>query len=200
MTSSQKSLYFREFGAARRACLEAGAPDPDRHALHVRALGTDVSSRALTNRQLDAVLAVFRAISAGDNLNAQLRQQIQPRIRLLWKIQNQLCMQLAVVLQPPPNPAPATWSISLDTLPRAEKYILSIIEDKYPTDDPDDPFADLTEDQLRRLTVDLTRCINIRRASIGLDWPTIRALATRPCVPSVPSVPSDQSDPSDCPF
>jgi hypothetical protein len=86
MTTLQNRLYFREWGRVRAACKQEGFPIPDRHDLHVKALGLDKSHLDFTNEDLDQVLAEFRAISQPDNLAAQLRQQDQPRCRLLYSI------------------------------------------------------------------------------------------------------------------
>ena len=86
MTSLQNRLYFREWGRVRTACKQQGFPIPDRHDLHVKALGVDKSHLDFSNEDLDQVLAEFRAISQPDNLAAQLRQQDQPRLRLLYSI------------------------------------------------------------------------------------------------------------------
>lgn len=83
MTPAQKALYWREWGACSRALKAAGkkAGDTERHALQYKALGHNRSSTALTNSEFDKVLAVFRAISRPDDLNAQLRQIDQPETR-----------------------------------------------------------------------------------------------------------------------
>ena len=86
MTSAQNALYFREWGRVRAACKQEGFPIPDRHDLHVKALGLDKSHLDFTNEDLDQVLAEFRTISQPDNLAAQLRQQDMPRRRLLYSI------------------------------------------------------------------------------------------------------------------
>jgi len=86
MITSQNRLYFREWGRVRTTCQQQGFPVPDRHDLHVKALGLDKSSKDFTNADLDRVLAEFRAISQPDNLDAQLRQQDMPRRRLLYTI------------------------------------------------------------------------------------------------------------------
>lgn len=86
MTASQNSLYFREWGRVRTTCKEQGFPVPDRHSLHVKALGQDRSHLDFTNEDFDLVLAEFRALSQPDSLAAQLRQQDQPRRRLLYSI------------------------------------------------------------------------------------------------------------------
>jgi len=87
MTPLQNSLYFREWGKVRAACKEQGFPIPDRHSIHVKALGQDKSHLDFSNEDFDQVLAEFRAISQPDNVTAQLRQQDQPRRRLLYSIQ-----------------------------------------------------------------------------------------------------------------
>ena len=86
MTPGQNALYFREWGRVRAACKQQGFPIPDRHDLHVKALGLDKSHLDFTNEDLDQVLAEFRAISQPDNLAAQFRQQDMPRRRLLYSI------------------------------------------------------------------------------------------------------------------
>ena len=86
MTPLQNSLYFREWGRVRAVCKQQGLPIPDRHALHVKALGQDKSHLDFSNEDFDRVLAEFRAVSQPDNLAAQLRQQDMPRRRLLYSI------------------------------------------------------------------------------------------------------------------
>jgi hypothetical protein len=86
MTALQNSLYFREWGKVRAACKQQGFPVPDRHSLHVKALGQDKSHLHFTNDDFDRVLAEFRALSQPESLAAQLRQQDQPRRRLLYTI------------------------------------------------------------------------------------------------------------------
>src|ERR1035438_10400804 len=86
MTPLQNSLYFREWGRVRTACKQQGFPIPDRHSLHIKAIGLDKSHLDFTNVDFDLVLAEFRALSQPDNLAAQLRQQDMPRRRLLYSI------------------------------------------------------------------------------------------------------------------
>ena len=86
MTALQNSLYFREWSRVRVACKQQGFPVPDRHSLHVKALGQDKSHLDFTNDDFDRVLAEFRALSQPDNLAAQLLQQDMPRRRLLYSI------------------------------------------------------------------------------------------------------------------
>lgn len=86
MTASQTRLYWREWGACRKALLRHGYAadelEAQRHRIHIEALGADVSSKKLTNAQLDAVLSSFRAYSRPDDLNEQLRLIDQPEKRL----------------------------------------------------------------------------------------------------------------------
>lgn len=92
MTTKQKWLYINEWNDAKKA---GQLKEADRHALHIRALGHDKSSKDFTNDELDKVLGVFRAISNPNSLNAQLRQIEQRSTRLLKRIQDQLkCLAL----------------------------------------------------------------------------------------------------------
>jgi hypothetical protein len=56
--------------------------DAKRHSLHKQALGADKSSLDFTNAEFDKVLAAFRAVHDGGNLDAQLRQAEQPQDRV----------------------------------------------------------------------------------------------------------------------
>jgi hypothetical protein len=93
MTPHQRSLYWREWARVRRI-----DPQADRHTLHMRAIGAPKSSSALTNADLDRVLAEFRAISQPAALGPQLRAQDQPAIRLRWAIQRRQIPDLARLL------------------------------------------------------------------------------------------------------
>ncbi len=57
------------------------AADEERHALHLRALGYDKSSKDFTNLEFDYILATFRSWSMPDDLGAQLKQIDQPSVR-----------------------------------------------------------------------------------------------------------------------
>jgi hypothetical protein len=81
MTSKQESLYWHEWAAVR-----AENPRSDRHDLHVQALGKDKSHKDFSNKDFDAVLAVFRSISQPDDVNAQLRQIDGERRRCIYAI------------------------------------------------------------------------------------------------------------------
>lgn len=85
MNAAQTSLYFREWGLARAWYVAHGIdpkqPDNKRHELHRKALGRDKSSKDFNNDDLDKVLAAFRAVHDGGNLDAQLQQLDQPENR-----------------------------------------------------------------------------------------------------------------------
>ena len=85
MTPAQTSLYFFEWGQVRKHYLAKGIDskqvDHKRHDLHRRALGRDKSSKDFSNAELDKVIAVFRAVYDGGNLDAQLAQLDQLEFR-----------------------------------------------------------------------------------------------------------------------
>lgn len=83
MTEAQKKLYWREWNACAkvRRARGLGVADANRHALHVEALGKDVSMLDLTQLQFDRVLAKFRSYSKPDDLGAQLRADDQDENR-----------------------------------------------------------------------------------------------------------------------
>jgi len=86
MSPLQTRLYWREWAACKKALRRHGYAgdelEPQRHRIHIEALGTDVSSKALTNAQFDAVLSVFRAYTRPADLAEQLRIIDQPEQRL----------------------------------------------------------------------------------------------------------------------
>lgn len=93
LTPPQLSLHWREFAAAKRACLAAGHPMPDRHELYVKAgvLAGPARAKSLTkfnNGDLDKVLAAFRALSRPSDLEPQLNADRQVRIRLEYSIRD----------------------------------------------------------------------------------------------------------------
>lgn len=98
MNGAQTQLYWREWGAVTRRCKKEGWAQPNRHELHVKALGYQKSSKDLSNAEFDKVLGVFRAISQPTNVNAQIRQERQPRTRIEHKIKIDQVKLLAVVL------------------------------------------------------------------------------------------------------
>ena len=83
MTAKQNAWYWREWQAVRRFCAAHELPEPDRHALHIRALGADKSHANFTNKDFDRVLREFWAISKPDSVDAQMRQANMERTRLL---------------------------------------------------------------------------------------------------------------------
>lgn len=91
MSPKQTQLYWRDWSACRKALVASGLPpqeaDAMRTHLTTQALGKSVSSKALTNRQLDRVLAAFRAISRPTDDAAQLHAADQDLIRTRAKLQ-----------------------------------------------------------------------------------------------------------------
>lgn len=134
MTAKQTALYFREWGKVHKRY-----PDVDRHDLHTRALGSDKSSKAFTNRDLDLVLAEFRALTDPDSVDAQLRQIEQPRTRLLWKIDHYL-NGLRLYVEP-------------------QSYLAAILRDQF----TGATLADLSETQLKNLRNTLSARLQTHR-------------------------------------
>ncbi len=97
MSPAQLKLYRALWGQARRVLRAQGMEPKDaeaeRHAIHVRELGRDKSSLALTNADFDKVKAAFLAITDDTDLGAQLAAQEQPRKRRLWTVRD-LCARL----------------------------------------------------------------------------------------------------------
>lgn len=88
MNAAQKSLIWREWKLAADWYLAHGKVKADleglRHLLIRQAVGGDLSMskwERWTNSQVDRVLAKFRAVYDGGNLNAQLKAQEQPEER-----------------------------------------------------------------------------------------------------------------------
>ena len=84
MTAAQRSLYFRTWGDCRKALAALGrdASDEARHALQAEALdGKKKSSTALTNSELDRVLAKFRSYSEPGDLDAQLKPEEDDNVK-----------------------------------------------------------------------------------------------------------------------
>jgi hypothetical protein len=158
MTKAQKILYFVEFQKAVKHCRKNGLPIPDRHALHVKALGFDLSSKLFTEPQFDKVMAEIWAISRDTSVKTQLRQINQPRTRMIHKIINDLPPRLAVVLKHPEDRTPE------ERIAAAETYILAIMRQKYKAE----TCSDLKDDQLHHLIIDISRAINKRRVPLHL--------------------------------
>ena len=81
MTAKQIGWYWREWAAVRRAM-----PAADRHEFHARALGQDKSSKLLTNKDFDLVLAEFWTVTHPDNVHSQMRQRDQTRVRAMHTV------------------------------------------------------------------------------------------------------------------
>jgi hypothetical protein len=128
MTPKQKTLYWREWAAVRQA-----KPDADRHTLHAEALGRDKSSNAFDNADLDKVLGVFRAISRPADVNAQIRQLNQPRIRSMHRLQ-ELTTELGV---------------HFGNQFRAESYVVVICQNKF----HQNFFTELSDRELQQLVM-----------------------------------------------
>jgi len=79
--------------AAARAARRQGMMTAEdlRHACHVVALGRDLSSKDLTNTQVDRVVALFELLQDRDNLSAQMRWDspaADARRRLEWAVEH----------------------------------------------------------------------------------------------------------------
>jgi hypothetical protein len=104
MTSAQTDLYFFEWGRVRKHYVAKGIDpkqaDAKRHALHVKALGVAKSSKKFTNADLDKVLAVFRAVSDGGNLDAQLDLLEQDKKRAALVLSRLAVLRVHLGLEP----------------------------------------------------------------------------------------------------
>lgn len=91
MNPAQLRMYRAEWAKVRRWYREHGlspkAADAKRHEIHVKELGKNKSSLALTNGELTKVKRAFRAIYDGGNLNAQMRANDEPE-RIAQNIAN----------------------------------------------------------------------------------------------------------------
>lgn len=91
ISAKQLKWYWREWRDARKALIAAGysavEADSERHELHRKALGSDVSSKQLTNEGFEKVLAAFRALSQPGDLASQLSAQQGHRRRLLHSLE-----------------------------------------------------------------------------------------------------------------
>jgi len=171
MTKNQEALYWREWSSLRGYCKAKQLPDPDRHQLHVQALGSDKSHKHFTNEDFDLVLAVFRAMSRPGSVDSQLRQIRQPLTRLQWKMRNIVIACLRVYVGD-----------------RVEDYIREVCRDKFHLAD----WTDLSEvqthpekpSQLEGLIWTLEARINGKkgfRATAGHSLHEMRMLAGVAC-------------------
>lgn len=88
MNAAQRSLIWREWAKASAWLLAHGVAkdqlEAKRHQLIAQANGSDLSMAnwpRWTNSQVDKVLAKFRAVYDGGNLDAQIKAQEQPEER-----------------------------------------------------------------------------------------------------------------------
>lgn len=132
LSPKQKSLYWRTWAKVRKAYVELGdfspaEADEQRHELHLSALGSNKSSSAFTNRDLDAVLDAFQSVLVLTDgpTTGPTRADAQPCKRLVYAIQ---------------------------TLALPEPYIEAIARDEFHSPD----WRNLPEPQLARLRFTLT--------------------------------------------
>ena len=93
MTAKQKSLYWRKWSAVRKTLVDFAGfssveADAERHEIHRAALGSDKSSLALSNRDLDAILDHFDShlVLINGPGTARPRAETQPAARLVFSI------------------------------------------------------------------------------------------------------------------
>jgi hypothetical protein len=175
MSPLQEKLYWREWGAVHKA-----DPSIDRHELHIAALGEDKSHKHFTNDEFDKVLGQMRAISKPTDLAGQLRQLNQKKTRLVWKISQEQCALLAVVLKSSFD----SFSLTVGDQLRAELYIAQIATDQFGGQRNaalQTLLSALAPDQLENLRSTLASRINQLRRKQGLTIHEMRNLACLPC-------------------
>lgn len=90
MNDAQIRKYRFEWNKARKVLRAAGKSpteaDARRHEIHIEALGVDKSSYDLTNKDFDAVLKLFQAISEPSSFTAQIHLEAMPESRMRFKI------------------------------------------------------------------------------------------------------------------
>jgi len=91
LTKKQKFLYWTEWRNAKNVLMKRMGMLPKeveelRHTLHVKALGYDKSHKEFSNAEFDKILATFRAYTRPADLNAQIRQIDQPKIRAAYAL------------------------------------------------------------------------------------------------------------------
>lgn len=195
MTSAQTTLYWREWGQLTKRCKKEGWNEPDRAALHLRALGYAKSSKELTNPEFDKILAVFRSYSQVENVSAQVRQQRQPRTRLEHAIVNERAAMLAVLIRVlgPDDTFDADSDVSgpeqltLNDHERAESYIVRVMGQRFGTTNiqeiSDEPNPERTGEKsdLECLRDTLDARITALRQKTPWTWHALRMRAGVPC-------------------
>jgi hypothetical protein len=138
MTKKQDFLYWSEWKAVGAACKKQNLPCPDRHELHVKALGKDISHKVFSNADFDKVLGVFRAISKPASVNDQVRQLRQEQTRLNVRILNEQvpCITIcnAFLRVGPSVPRDQVVAADEDII-AAENYVMEVMEGKFGTRD-----------------------------------------------------------------
>ncbi len=93
MTKAQTSLYWRTWSDVRKSLIDFGGyttkeADAKRQEIHVEALGSNKSSKALNNRDLDIILDHFRShlVLAQGPTTGPTREKQQPCDRLIYAI------------------------------------------------------------------------------------------------------------------
>lgn len=169
MTRKQIGMYWGCWKDVQDACKERGVPVPDRHDLHLQALGRDVSSREFSQKQFDAVLAKFAKYSDPGNVDRQLRQIRQPATRQNGRLAElRQCIALYVA--------------------DADAYIGGIALDKFGSPDPEDLSDQRPEpdrpSQLEQLIMTLSARLNGAtglRNQAGHSLHDMRLAAGLPC-------------------
>ncbi len=196
MTKAQNALYWREWGTLTKRCRKEGWTVPDRHELHARALGKDKSHDDFTNPDFDKVLGVFRSYSQAENVNAQVRQERQPRTRLEHAIVNERAALLAVLLAVMADgecdmdmvdrlKSPA--DLTLDDRTAAELYIVKLMVGRFSTSDitqisdAPDPQRTSEKSDLECLRDTLDARIGELRRKTPWTWHALRMRAGVPC-------------------
>jgi hypothetical protein len=116
-------------------------------------------------KEFDALIGACRAVSEPDNLDAQLRQLRMPRTRLIQKITEEQAACLTLYM-------PGTIQIIREA--QAQKYIVSVIKDKFATES----ILSLKDDQLDHLRSTLARAIDRKRQFAGHTVSEMHRLAS----------------------
>lgn len=83
ISKAQDRWYWRMWAAVQKFCKAHAITVPDRHDLHRRALGRDVSHKDFTDDDFDDVMSAFYSIAEPDNLEIQIRFTNMRRTRAL---------------------------------------------------------------------------------------------------------------------
>lgn len=181
INAAQNALYWREWGYVTKACKKHNFRLPDRHELHIKALGADKSHAAFTNKDLDKVLAEFRALSQPTSVTGQVRQIRQPATRILHLIKFEYRATLAVLLPIKYGKVTLTevrkgeGKNECPNFYLADTYLKSVLTNRFKTDDVKDlnqePKPTGTGDPKSELEMyrdTIARCISQARQQLGL--------------------------------